>query len=180
VPNADRQAPIVSEYLQQIKEYNVAILNDQTPYANEIRNALQRAWPEVDAQIKFQDGYSASQSDYSPVIEKLKESDVKVVYVMGTPSGVANLVRQARAQGLQSLFIASEAGASPLLWSTAGESANGMLVNFFPDPSRNDQTTPIVSRMRENGRQPSVYGLYAYAAVQTLSKAMDGTYASSA
>ena len=46
VPRADRQGRIASEYLQKIKaNYNIAILNDGTPYATGIISALQQAWP---------------------------------------------------------------------------------------------------------------------------------------
>jgi len=172
VPRAELQGPIASTYLQSIKgDYNVAVLNDQTPYAGEITGALRRAWPKLDAETKFQGTYSLGQVDFTPLIQQLRSSDIKVVYVAGTPFGLGNLVLQARAQGLQSLVVGSDAAASPLFGTAARESANGTMVNFFPDPSKNPQSQPILGRMREKGRPPSVIGLYAYAALQAWAKA---------
>jgi branched-chain amino acid transport system substrate-binding protein len=172
VPRADRQGPIVSAYLQRIRGYNIAILNDGTPYATEIDTALRRAWPNLETDTKFQGRYSFAQSDFAPLIAQLRASDIKVVYVAGLPTGLGNLVREARAEHLPALFVASEMAWSPQLWSIAGESTNGILFTFFPDPSRNSQTAPVVARMRQKGREPSVNGLYAYAAVQAWGQAV--------
>jgi branched-chain amino acid transport system substrate-binding protein len=169
VPRADRQGPIASAYLQQLNGYNVAILSDESSYAAEIDGALRRSWPRIETDAKLQDKYSLSQTDFSPLIERLRGSDIKVVYVAGVSTGLANLIRQARANGLQALFVASDAAAYPQLWSVAGDSADGMLFTFFPDPT--PEAGPIVQRMQQKGREPSIDGLYAYAALQVWTQA---------
>lgn len=172
VPKAALQGPIVSTYLQRIKgDYNVAVLNDQTPYAGEITDALRRAWPNLDAETKFQAKYSIGQADFTPLIQQLRSSDIAVVYVAGGPVGLGSLILQARAEGLQSLFVGSDTAASPIFGSAARESANGTLATFFPDPNKTPESQQILGRMREKGRPPSVIGLYAYAALQAWAKA---------
>ncbi len=172
VPRGELQGRVASTYLQSIRgNYNVAVLQDDTPYANEIIGALRRAWPNLDFATRYQSTYSVAQTDFTPIIERLRTSDIKVVYVAGVSFAMGSLIRQARAQGLQSLFVGSDTAALPPLLAVAGESVNGTLFNFFPDPTQIAQNQPILARMTQRGRQPSVYGLYAYAALQVWAKA---------
>ena len=121
---------------------------------------------------KFQAEYSLTQTDFIPIIQQLRTSDIKVVYVTGNPLGVGNLVRQARTAGLQALFVASDTAETQQFRDTAGKSSDGSLFTFYPDPSRSPRAEPIAKKMQENGRPPSVRGLYAYAAVQTWAQAV--------
>ena len=120
---------------------------------------------------KFQGRYSPGETDFAPLIAQLHANDAKVVYVAGISNGLGKLLVAARSQNYRPLFVASEQAWSQDLWTIAGESADGVLFTFFPDPARNAQTAPVVARMRQQRREPSVPGLYTYAAVQVLTQA---------
>jgi branched-chain amino acid transport system substrate-binding protein len=171
VPRADRQGPVAGAYLQRTRDYNIAVLNDGSSYAREIGGALRQALPNLQDETRLQAEYDPGQPDFRAIIERLRAANIKVAYVAGLPTGFGNLVRQARAASIQALFVGSDAAASPQLWSIAGDSAEGTLLTFFPDPARNPQSAPIVERMQRAGRQSSIYGLYAYAAVQAWAQA---------
>ena len=125
----------------------------------------------LDIDTKFQGRYSPGETDFAPLIAQLHANDAKVVYVAGISNGLGKLLVAARSQNYRPLFVASEQAWSQDLWTIAGESADGVLFTFFPDPARNAQTAPVVARMRQQRREPSVPGLYTYAAVQVLTQA---------
>jgi branched-chain amino acid transport system substrate-binding protein len=133
---------------------------------------LEKTWPTVNSDTKFQAEYSVTQTDFIPIIQQLRAANIKVVYVTGNPLGLGNFVRQARTAGLQALFVASDTAESQQFKDTARDDSNGTLFTFYPDPSRNPRAEAIAKKMQESGRPPSVRGLYAYAALQTWTQAV--------
>ncbi len=174
LPRGDRQGPIAGAYLQRIKaDYNIAILNDETPHAAEIIASLRQAWSTLDIDTKFQGRYSSSQPSFAPLIEQLRAANIKVIFVAaGIPLGLGKLVAEARTQHYPALFVATEEAWSPELSSVAGEGASGILFTFFPVPTRNAQTEAVVAKMKRNGPTPGARALYAYAAMQVLAQAI--------
>jgi branched-chain amino acid transport system substrate-binding protein len=130
-----------------------------------------QAWPDLEAQVKVRAQYGIGEVDFASVLAKLKAANSQIIFVAGGPEGLANLVRQARSAGSRALFVAANAAASPTVRERAQDAAEGLLFTFFPDLSRMPAAAPVVARMRDKARGPSVYGLYAYLAIQIWAQA---------
>jgi branched-chain amino acid transport system substrate-binding protein len=114
----------------------------------------------------FRGNYAQRQADFSPLIGKLKSSNVDAVYIGGYHDDVGKLVRQARQQGYQGTFASVDALNTSEFWSIAGSAGEGVRYTDGASAVGLDSARAVVAKFRDRGYEPEGYVLNAYAAVQ--------------
>jgi branched-chain amino acid transport system substrate-binding protein len=56
-------------------------------------------------------------------------------------------------------------------WSITGDTGQGTLMTFSPDPRKNEEAAAVVKAFADAGYDPEGYTLYTYAAIQAWAQA---------
>jgi branched-chain amino acid transport system substrate-binding protein len=58
-------------------------------------------------------------------------------------------------------------------WAITGDTGQGTLMTFSPDPRKNEAAAPIVAEFEAAGYDPEGYTLYTYGAIQAWAQAVE-------
>jgi branched-chain amino acid transport system substrate-binding protein len=163
----DRQGTFAGAWLAaKYAGRNVAILDDGSAYGSEVADEALRAMEAAGLKAAVHDSYAQRQSDFSPLIGKLKSANIDAVYIGGYHNDVGKLVRQARQQGYEEDFASVDALNTYEFWSIAGSAGEGVRYTDGASAVGLDSARTVVAKFRDRGYEPEGYVLNAYAAVQ--------------
>jgi branched-chain amino acid transport system substrate-binding protein len=118
--------------------------------------------------------YKANAPDFSELIGKLKAASVEAVFIGGSDSDVAKIVKLMRDAGLTPQVLGGDALATDQFWQLAGPAAQGTLMSLPFDPRKNSDAATVAKAFRDAGTEPAGYVLPAYAAVRIWAAAATG------
>lgn len=170
----DFQGGVLGRFIaSRFQNKRVAIIHDKTAYgrglAEETRKVLHDGGP---FEVMFE-AYTAGEKDYTALVSKLKQARVDVVFVGGYHTEAGLILRQMRAQGLRARLVGGDALVVDEFWSITGDAGEGTLFSFAPDARKSRAAQRVVARYRADGREPSGYTLYTYAAVEAWAEAAE-------
>ncbi|HEV2958025.1 MAG TPA: ABC transporter substrate-binding protein [Xanthobacteraceae bacterium] len=170
----DQQGLFAGIYLaRNYSSKKIAIIHDETVYGNGLADQAKRALNNAGVKETLFESFSRGQKDYGPLIAKLKGARIDVVLIGGFAREAGLIVRQMREQGMRAPMIGSESIADTEFWSAAGPAGEGTLFTFGQVPLQKPSAAPIVKKLRDKGKDPGGYTLYAYAAIQVWASAVD-------
>ncbi|HCI46993.1 MAG TPA: branched chain amino acid ABC transporter substrate-binding protein [Rhodospirillaceae bacterium] len=170
----DQQGSIAGEFIAtEYAGQNIAILHDRTAYGQGLAEETKKALNAAGATEAMFESYTPGESDYSALVTKLNAADVDVVYVGGYHTEAGLMLRQMRAQGMDTQLISGDALVTDEYWSITGDAGEGTLMTFGPDPRNFAEAAKVVEEMRASGKEPEGYTLYTYAAIQAFAEAAE-------
>ena len=119
------------------------------------------------------EAYTAGEKDYSALVSKLKGAGIDVIYLGGYHTEGGLIIRQAAEQGYRPQLISGDAFVTEEFWKITGDTGQGTLMTFSPDPRKNPDAAPVVERFRKAGIEPEGYTLYTYGAIQAWKQAVE-------
>jgi len=150
----------------------IAILHDEQTYGKGLAEETRKRLAKRGVPVALYEEYKYGEKDYSALVTKMREAGVAVAYVGGYVTEAALILRQARDQGYSLELVSGDALASDEFWLITGPAGEGAVFTFGPDPRRNPEAAPVVSRFRAVKYEPEGYTLYAYAGIQTWAQAV--------
>ncbi|MCB9929255.1 MAG: branched-chain amino acid ABC transporter substrate-binding protein [Alphaproteobacteria bacterium] len=170
----DQQGMVAGQYLaDHYKGKNIAIVHDKTAYGKGLADETKAALEKAGGTVKLYEAITAGEKDYSALVTKLKAEKIDVLYLGGYHTEAGLIVRQMRAQGLDTQLISGDALVTQEFWAITGDAGEGTLMTFSPDPRKNAVAAPIVAEFRKAGVEPEGYVLYTYGAVQAWAQAAE-------
>ncbi len=118
---------------------------------------------------------SERDQDFSPIIGKLKDQKIEVVFLGFWPKSAGGFLRQAAAANYHPLFIGDGGAALDELSKIAGSSANGLLFPMYPDPRLSPAAQPVLKELAERHIVNRPFAVYAYLLVQIYAEAVQKT-----
>ncbi|RWX72327.1 branched-chain amino acid ABC transporter substrate-binding protein [Mesorhizobium sp. M2A.F.Ca.ET.039.01.1.1] len=168
----DQQSVVAAKYItKHFAGANIAIVHDKTPGGQGLADETRRVLNESGLKEVAYEGVNFGEKDFSSLIGKLKNANVKLVYWGGMHTEAGLLIRQMKDQGLSATLMSGDGIVSNELPSIAGEAVVGTLHTFGPDPTLDADNKDVVARFRAQGFNPEAYTLYSYAAVQVIAGA---------
>jgi len=149
----------------------IAIVDDRQTYSQGLADETRKALNAAGVKETLDDTVTPGEKDYSALIAKLKQAGIEVLYYAGYPVEAGSIVRQMRAQGMQTAMMSGDALMSRDFWAITGPAGEGTLVTFSPDPTKDPKNAAIVARLRSAGRLTEGFSLFAYAAIQVWAEA---------
>ena len=169
---ADAQGAAAGDYLAaKYKGKKVAIVDDRSPYGKGLAAETRKAMAKKGLKEAFSEEISQGDTDFSPLIARLKQSGIAAVYFGGYQAEAGLLVRQAQEQGLAARFLAGDALVTDEFWKASGPAGEGVLMTFRPDPRDRPAAQDVVEEFRQQDYEPAGYTLFAYAALQIFADA---------
>ena len=168
----DDQGVTLGTYIaKNYKGKNVAVVHDKTAYGKGLADETKKAMNKKGLKEKMYEAYTAGEKDYSALVSKMKSSNIDVVFVGGYHTEAGLIVRQMRDQGMKTQLISGDALLTMEYWDITGDSGEGTLMTFSPDPRNDSKNNALVEEFRKAGTEPEGYVLYSYAALQVFEQA---------
>ena len=168
----DQQAPLAANHVaDKFKGKRVAVVDDKSTFGKGLADEFRRTLNGRGMKETLNDSIVAGQRDYLPLVTKLKQAQIDVLYFGGYHAEAGLIVRQMRAQGVNTLMIGNDAMVTDEFWAITGAAGEGTLITFTPDPRVNPANAQLVQYFRSQRYEPEAYTLYTYAAVQSWAQA---------
>ena len=169
----DAQGLVAGKFLsEKYAGKKVAIIHDKSTYGKGIADETKKAMNAAGLQEAMYEAINQGDKDFSALISKMKENKIDAIY-LGTYHTEGGLItRQAREQGLKAQIIGEDAFVTNEFWTITGDTGEGVLMTFAPDPRKFETAKEIVEKFKAQGYDPEGYTLYTYAAFQVWADAV--------
>jgi branched-chain amino acid transport system substrate-binding protein len=172
-----RIAIIYADYLTDTikRGAKIAVLHDNRIYDERIASSVREGLKDRGVEVSLYEGVIAGDHDHSAVIERLMQSKIDFVYYGGYSPDLTRILCQARAAGINAVFMSSDAAAACSM-DSAGDAAQGLLLTL-PGRIYDDEYHPATPRIMPAdgplGRiMTNPMALLSYAAVEVLAQAI--------
>lgn len=170
----DQQGIVAGDYLvEKFGSEKIAILHDKTAYGKGLADETKKQLNMRGMKETMYEAYTAGEKDYTALISKLKSEGIGVIYVGGYHTEAGLMIRQAHEQGYKPQLVSGDALVTDEYWKITGDTGEGTLMTFSPDPRKNPVAAPVVERFRAKGIEPEGYNLYTYGAIQAWAQAVE-------
>jgi branched-chain amino acid transport system substrate-binding protein len=171
----DQQGGIAAAIIaQRFPGKRIAFVHDKTTYGQGLAEETRKALNGKGMKEVMFEGVNKDDKDFTALVSKLKSVNPDLVYWGGLHDTGGLILRQMRAQGLNTPLMGGDGITDDEFASIAGPGAEGTLMTFSPDPRTNPKNKAIVDLFRtKRGFEPQAYTLYSYAAVQIIKQAAE-------
>lgn len=150
----------------------VGIMYLQNDFGASYKDAFKNQLVEQDvsAEIVGEESYLLEERDFRTALSKMKELEPDVIFMAGLAIHYGFIMKQAEELNIDSGFLSMWSAEDPLLLTTAGDSANGLVYLYpFDVVSSNLETSEYVEAYREKyGEVPEAYSAQSYEAVRLI------------
>jgi len=168
----DQQGEVAGNYIAaNFKDGAVAVLDDKSAYGKGLADQTIKFMKAAGKEAAVVESYTVGEKDFSSLITRMKQDDVKLIYIGGYQTEAGLIARQAKEQGLDATIMSGDAIVTDEYWAITGDAGEGTLMTFSPDPRRNPQAAPIVEKLEAKGQTAEGYVLYTYASIQAWAEA---------
>ncbi|HEX5079103.1 MAG TPA: branched-chain amino acid ABC transporter substrate-binding protein [Geminicoccaceae bacterium] len=151
----------------------IAIVHDKTAYGKGLADEFKRQLNARGVQETMYEAITAGDKDFTALITKMKQAGVDLIYLGGYHTEAGLITRQAHEQGLAALMVSGDALVTDEYWAITGDTGQGTLMTFSPDPRKNEAAAAVVAEFAEQGYDPEGYTLYTYATIQVWAQAAE-------
>ena len=178
-PNSVQAATYLLDVSRRLKVTKPAILFVDNDYGHGIDQQLvkrlpgmlRRSW-RTHPTIALNESYDAATHDFRPILTKLKSLQPDVTFMLGYPSDMAVILRQAKELGLRLQFVSSATFDAPVIVPIAWEAAEGVIFVYpkLPDSDRAREFKAAFKRTY--GQDANVFHALGYDAIRILAEGM--------
>ena len=168
----DQQGVVAGDWIvKHFPHAKIAVLDDKSAYGQGLADVTLATLQKHHADVVIHESITAGEKDYSPIVSRMKAAGVKVIYLGGYHTEAGLIVRQAKEQGMKATLMSGDALVTKEFWSITGDSGEGTLMTFSPDPRKNPHAAKVVAEFKKENVEPEGYVLYTYAAMQVWAEA---------
>jgi branched-chain amino acid transport system substrate-binding protein len=151
----------------------IAVVHDKTAYGKGLADEFKKQLNARGVEEAMYEAITAGDKDFTALITKMKNAGVDLIYLGGYHTEAGLITRQASEQGIDATMMSGDALVTDEYWSITGDTGQGTLMTFSPDPRKNEVAQPVVQAFKEQGYDPEGYTLYTYAAIQAWAQAAE-------
>jgi branched-chain amino acid transport system substrate-binding protein len=171
----DQQGLIGGDYLaDNHADSNIAILHDDGAYGRGLAEFTKRQLNKRGITEALFDTFEPEISDYTPVVSKLVDAKVDVLYAAGYQGDIGIMLRQAKKVLPNLQLLSGDSLVNGDFLVVAGDAGVGTRFTFGPDIRLRSEAATVVEAIREEeAYEPDGYTLYAYGAMQAWAQAAE-------
>ena len=170
----DQQGQVAANYVVDNNVGSkIAVMHDKTAYGKGLADEFKKQLNARGVEETMYEAITAGDKDFTALITKMKEAGVDLIYLGGYHTEAGLITRQAHEQGLGAQMMSGDALVTDEYWAITGDTGQGTLMTFSPDPRKNEAAQPVVQEFQAQGYDPEGYTLYTYAAVQAWAQAVE-------
>lgn len=166
------QAQVDAQFLvEQMKAQNVAVVHNDTEYGKGLAASLASALRRLGGAEVLRVQVAEGESNYAPVLEKLRNSSVDALFYAGYEIEAPYLAAALREAGIGLPILASDGAFLAATIDEANGAAEGMYVSAFaPSPENAADPQWIEAYQAVEYRNPDTYSVNGYVAMQALAE----------
>jgi branched-chain amino acid transport system substrate-binding protein len=170
----DQQGEMAAKYVvDNSVGTKIAIIHDKTAYGKGLADEFKKTLNGLGTEEAMYEAITAGDKDFTALITKMKQAGVDLIYLGGYHTEAGLITRQAHEQGLNATMMSGDALVTDEYWAITGDTGQGTLMTFSPDPRKNEAAQPVVEEFEAAGYDPEGYTLYTYAAIQAWADAVE-------
>jgi branched-chain amino acid transport system substrate-binding protein len=170
----DQQGQVAADYvIDNNIATKIAVLHDKTAYGKGLADEFKKQLNSRSVDEAMYEAIAAGDKDFTALITKMKEAGVDLIYLGGYHTEAGLIARQANEQGLTATMMSGDALVTDEYWSITGDTGEGTLMTFSPDPRKSESAAPVVEEFKAQNDDPDGYTLYTYAAIQAWAAAVE-------
>jgi branched-chain amino acid transport system substrate-binding protein len=146
----------------------IAIIHDKSAYGKGLADEFKKELNAKGVEEVMYEAINAGDKDFTALITKMKDAGIDLIYHGGYHTEAGLIVRQARQQGMDATMMSGDALVDKQYWEITGDTGEGTLMTFAPDPRKSPAAAEVVARFEAEGYNPEGYTLYTYAAIQAF------------
>ncbi len=170
----DQQGTIAGDYLaDEYANSKIAILHDGQIYGQGLAEFAKHQLNKRGVTEVIFDSYTADQTDYKSIVDKLVDAKIEVLYVGGYQGDIGIIIRQAKKIIPSLKLISGDSLVSEDFPIIAGEAGVGAYFTFGSDIRLKPEAATVTAAFRnEDDYEPVGFTLYSYGAVQAWAQAV--------
>jgi branched-chain amino acid transport system substrate-binding protein len=170
----DRQGTKVADYLaDHWLGQVIAILDDGTTWGAGVADGVRSRLKDRGVRVAVDERFTPGEAEYSALVSKMHAAGVEVFFVGGYHQEAGLILRQAHDRGYELQLVANAAMATEDFPMIAGPALEGSLMIATADMRQSPVAADVVAQFHAQGYEPLGTTLYAYAAVQVWSQAVE-------
>jgi len=152
----------------------VAILTIDNDFGVSLSEGFKAHAQDLGLEIVLEEKYPLGETEFRPIIGKIKAAAPDAVYATAYYNEAANLVSQAKEEGLTAQIIGQEGYDSPKFIELAGEPAEGVIIttDLNRDSDRAMTQKFLEEYKKTYGEEADMVGASAFDAIQVLAYAL--------
>ena len=145
-----------------------AILYRNTDWGKVVHEIYVEKVKELGGQVVLTDSYLENEKDFRALMAKVRAAKPEVLALVSYYTDGALAVQQAKASGVESKIIVSEASYSPQFLKLGGDAVNGVLTQtlFFPESSRPEVGKFVAGYRAKHNEDPDFFASIGYDSVK--------------
>jgi len=153
----------------------VGLFQQKNRYGKMRRKTISQMAEGMKTPLIFKNFFKSAQTDFSEQIELLRHENPQAIVIWGLYTESAGLVKAIRHAGITIPIYGSDGMVSPEFIHLAGESAEGTVVTYPFDDTRNDPVTKrfISAFFHKYGKSPDSFAAHAYDALYLMARAIE-------
>ncbi len=153
----------------------VAILTIDNDFGRALTEGFKSYAVSKGVEIVLEEKYPLGETDFRPLLEKIKEANPDVIWATAYYAEAANLVRQAKEAGVTAQIVGQEGYDSPKFIELAGDAAEGVII--VTDLNRDSEREIVQKFLSEYKKaynlDADMVGASTFDAVQVLAYAIE-------
>jgi branched-chain amino acid transport system substrate-binding protein len=170
----DQQGIVAANYVVDNNlATKIAIVHDKTAYGKGLADEFKKQLNSRGVTEAMYEAITAGDKDFTALITKMKNAGVDLIYLGGYHTEAGLITRQSHEQGLEATLMSGDALVTDEYWAITGDTGEGTIMTFSPDPRKNEAAAPVVAEFEAQGYDPEGYTLYTYGAIQAWAQAAE-------
>lgn len=167
----DQQGLVSGGYIaRKYKGGVIAVVDDKQAYGRGLADVVAAVLEKAGEKIAVRTSITAGEKDFSSLVTQLKEKKADVVYYGGYHPELGLIVRQAREQGLKTVFVSGDGLNNAEYWAITGAAGEGTLYTDSPSAADLPEARDLVATFKRAGKDTTNFAFYSYAATQVLAE----------
>ena len=178
IPATDAdQGPQAARFaFETLHKNKFVIIHDKTAYGQGIADEFKREAEKLGVKILLYDAITEGQTDFSAILTRIKSLNPEVFYFGGMYPEGGLLIKQARAVGINAIFMVGDGCYDPEFIKIGEKATEGSIISFLAPPWEEEQSTAEFAKNYESkyGKIKN-YAPFGYDGVYIFAKAIKAT-----
>lgn len=162
----------------ELKATKALILSDKAnDYSQGLAESFNKSFTELGGTIVGQEYFAATDSDFSPILTKIKSMDFEVIYLPAYYESVGPIIKQARAIGIDAPILGADGYDSEKMLELSGSADalnNVFFTNHYSSGDPSEEVVNFVTSFKEKtSKEPAGFNALGYDMMKFVADAIE-------